>query len=175
MLEKEIEEFSNELYICTDDGSKGTKGFVSNVLQSLIDEGKKLCIAREDSKEWMDCDQKFGFVKNMVLIRENNLQKALLYNKKLTKKYGQETPRFHIQQAYILWKIHMKMIKGYRKRNLENDERAILEESIKCGIDAYNLCKKDLKRFARCSLLAPADISISYSYNWDIENAKKVA
>lgn len=42
MLEKEIEEFSNELYICTDDGSKGQKGFVSNILQRLVDEGKKI-------------------------------------------------------------------------------------------------------------------------------------
>lgn len=42
MLEKEIEEFSVEFHICTDDGSKGTKGFVSNVLQNLIDEGKKI-------------------------------------------------------------------------------------------------------------------------------------
>ena len=44
MLEKEIEEFSDELHICTDDGSKGTKGFVSNILQNLIDEGKKVDI-----------------------------------------------------------------------------------------------------------------------------------
>jgi ferredoxin--NADP+ reductase len=44
MLEKEIEEFSDEFYICTDDGSKGKKGFVSNVLQNLIDEGKKIDI-----------------------------------------------------------------------------------------------------------------------------------
>jgi len=44
MLEKEIEEFSDELHICTDDGSKGTKGFVSNILQNLIDEGKKIDI-----------------------------------------------------------------------------------------------------------------------------------
>lgn len=42
MLEKEIEEFSDEFHICTDDGSKGTKGFVSNVLHNLIDEGKKI-------------------------------------------------------------------------------------------------------------------------------------
>lgn len=42
MLEKEIEEYSDELHICTDDGSKGTKGFVSNVLQNLIDDGKKI-------------------------------------------------------------------------------------------------------------------------------------
>jgi len=44
MLEDEIEEFSDELHICTDDGSKGTKGFVSDVLQRLIDEGKKIKI-----------------------------------------------------------------------------------------------------------------------------------
>ena len=44
MLEKEIEEYSDELHICTDDGSKGTKGFVSNVLQDLIDNGKEINI-----------------------------------------------------------------------------------------------------------------------------------
>lgn len=44
MLEKEIEEFSDELHICTDDGSKGHKGFVSDVLQKLIDDGKKIKI-----------------------------------------------------------------------------------------------------------------------------------
>ena len=44
MLEKEIEEFSDELHICTDDGSKGQKGFVSDVLQKLIDDGKKINI-----------------------------------------------------------------------------------------------------------------------------------
>jgi len=44
MLEKEIEEYSDELHICTDDGSKGTKGFVSNILQNLLDEGKKIDI-----------------------------------------------------------------------------------------------------------------------------------
>ena len=44
MLEKEIEEFSDELHICTDDGSKGTKGFVSDVLQKLIDDGTKIDI-----------------------------------------------------------------------------------------------------------------------------------
>jgi ferredoxin--NADP+ reductase len=42
MLEKEINEFSDEFYICTDDGSKGQKGFVSDVLQKLIDEGHKI-------------------------------------------------------------------------------------------------------------------------------------
>jgi ferredoxin--NADP+ reductase len=44
MLEKEIEEFSDEFHICTDDGSKGKKGFVSDVLQNLIDDGKKINI-----------------------------------------------------------------------------------------------------------------------------------
>ena len=44
MLEKEIDEFSDELHICTDDGSKGQKGFVSDVLQKLIDDGKKINI-----------------------------------------------------------------------------------------------------------------------------------
>jgi len=44
MLEKEIEEFSDELHICTDDGSKGTKGFVSNVLQEIIGGGKEVNI-----------------------------------------------------------------------------------------------------------------------------------
>jgi len=42
MLEKEINEFSDELHVCTDDGSKGTKGFVSDMLQKLIDDGKKI-------------------------------------------------------------------------------------------------------------------------------------
>ena len=44
MLEKEIEEFSDELHVCTDDGSKGHKGFVSDVLQKLIDDGKEIKI-----------------------------------------------------------------------------------------------------------------------------------
>ena len=37
LLEKEIEAFSDEFYIATDDGSKGHKGFVSDVLQKVID------------------------------------------------------------------------------------------------------------------------------------------
>jgi len=44
MLENEIDEFSDELHIATDDGSKGIKGFVSNVLQKLIDDGTKIDI-----------------------------------------------------------------------------------------------------------------------------------
>jgi ferredoxin--NADP+ reductase len=37
LLEKEIKAFSDEFYIATDDGSKGHKGFVSDVLQKVID------------------------------------------------------------------------------------------------------------------------------------------
>lgn len=42
LLEKEIEEFSDEFYITTDDGSKGRKGFVSEVLHKLIDEKREI-------------------------------------------------------------------------------------------------------------------------------------
>ena len=42
MLEKEIDTFSDELFIATDDGSKGHKGFVSDVLQKLIDEKTRI-------------------------------------------------------------------------------------------------------------------------------------
>jgi ferredoxin--NADP+ reductase len=45
MLEDEIGEYSDELLIATDDGSKGHKGFVSDVLKDIIDEGIKLDIA----------------------------------------------------------------------------------------------------------------------------------
>jgi ferredoxin--NADP+ reductase len=44
MLEKDIRTFSDELFIATDDGSKGKKGFVSNVLQELIDNKTKIDI-----------------------------------------------------------------------------------------------------------------------------------
>lgn len=37
LLEKEIQTYSDEFYIATDDGSKGHKGFVSDVLQQIID------------------------------------------------------------------------------------------------------------------------------------------
>ncbi|MFH1013160.1 MAG: sulfide/dihydroorotate dehydrogenase-like FAD/NAD-binding protein [Thermoplasmatota archaeon] len=40
LLEKEIETYSDEFYIATDDGSKGHKGFVSDVLQKVIDKQK---------------------------------------------------------------------------------------------------------------------------------------
>lgn len=39
---KEFEQESKELLIATDDGSLGTKGFVTNVLQDLIDRGQKI-------------------------------------------------------------------------------------------------------------------------------------
>lgn len=42
MLEKEIEKHSDQLFIATDDGSKGQKGFVSDVLQRLIDDNIKI-------------------------------------------------------------------------------------------------------------------------------------
>jgi ferredoxin--NADP+ reductase len=42
MLEKEIEEYSDEMFITTDDGSKGAKGFVSDVLKKLIDDGREI-------------------------------------------------------------------------------------------------------------------------------------
>jgi ferredoxin--NADP+ reductase len=39
ILEKEMAAVSNKLIVTTDDGSNGTKGFVSDILKSLIDEG----------------------------------------------------------------------------------------------------------------------------------------
>jgi len=44
MLEDEIEKYSDEFFITTDDGSKGSKGFVSDVLQKIINENKKIDI-----------------------------------------------------------------------------------------------------------------------------------
>ena len=42
IYEKEIESVSDEFYVCTDDGSKGHHGFVSDVLKKLIAENKKI-------------------------------------------------------------------------------------------------------------------------------------
>jgi ferredoxin/flavodoxin---NADP+ reductase len=42
IMEEEMGRISDELMICTDDGSKGTKGFVSQILQGLIDRGEKI-------------------------------------------------------------------------------------------------------------------------------------
>lgn len=41
ILEDEMKAVSTNLYIATDDGSYGIKGFVTNVLQDLIDKGNK--------------------------------------------------------------------------------------------------------------------------------------
>lgn len=41
LLDKEMEKVSNRLFITTDDGSNGNKGFVSDVLKKLINEGNK--------------------------------------------------------------------------------------------------------------------------------------
>jgi ferredoxin--NADP+ reductase len=42
LLEEEIGIFSDELYITTDDGSKGHKGFVSDILKKQIEEKEKI-------------------------------------------------------------------------------------------------------------------------------------
>lgn len=42
LLEDEMRGACHELFICTDDGSKGLKGFVSTQLQMLVDEGRKI-------------------------------------------------------------------------------------------------------------------------------------
>jgi ferredoxin--NADP+ reductase len=39
ILEEEMKSFSDELYVSTDDGSRGHKGFVSDVLNMLIEKG----------------------------------------------------------------------------------------------------------------------------------------
>jgi len=41
LLEDELKELSDELYISTDDGSKGMKGFVSDILKRLLDGNRK--------------------------------------------------------------------------------------------------------------------------------------
>ena len=41
IIEDEMRQASNELHICTDDGSYGCHGFVTNKLQELIDKGNK--------------------------------------------------------------------------------------------------------------------------------------
>ncbi len=42
IFEKEIKEFSDEVYITTDDGSYGEKGFVSDVLKRVIEDGRRI-------------------------------------------------------------------------------------------------------------------------------------
>jgi ferredoxin--NADP+ reductase len=45
ILEQDFKTVSDELHIATDDGSYGVKGFVSNVFESLIREGKRFDVA----------------------------------------------------------------------------------------------------------------------------------
>ena len=42
IMKEEMSAFSHEFYIATDDGSEGTKGFVTTVLQDLIDKKEKM-------------------------------------------------------------------------------------------------------------------------------------
>ena len=42
IYEEEIEQVSDELFVCTDDGSKGHHGFVSDVLKKLIEEKREI-------------------------------------------------------------------------------------------------------------------------------------
>lgn len=42
IMKEEMARASDELLICTDDGSEGRKGFVSNLLQELIDERREI-------------------------------------------------------------------------------------------------------------------------------------
>jgi ferredoxin--NADP+ reductase len=42
IMEEEMGAVSDELLVCTDDGSYGEKGFVTDVLQGLIDRGEKI-------------------------------------------------------------------------------------------------------------------------------------
>ncbi|MDD2778297.1 MAG: sulfide/dihydroorotate dehydrogenase-like FAD/NAD-binding protein [Methanocellales archaeon] len=42
ILEEELQKISDELYITTDDGSKGHHGFVTDILKKLIDERKNI-------------------------------------------------------------------------------------------------------------------------------------
>ncbi len=41
ILEQRMQEVSNRLFIATDDGSNGTKGFVTDILKKLIEEGNR--------------------------------------------------------------------------------------------------------------------------------------
>ncbi|MFH1539450.1 MAG: sulfide/dihydroorotate dehydrogenase-like FAD/NAD-binding protein, partial [bacterium] len=45
LLEDELAAICDDFRVCTDDGSKGHKGFVSEVLQKMIDGGEKIDVA----------------------------------------------------------------------------------------------------------------------------------
>ena len=44
ILEEELKNISDEFYVCTDDGSKGFHGFVTDMLKKLLNEKKKIDI-----------------------------------------------------------------------------------------------------------------------------------
>jgi len=46
IFEEEIKKYSNEFYVCTDDGSKGYKGFVSNFLTDYMNDKQNKSIDR---------------------------------------------------------------------------------------------------------------------------------
>ena len=41
LMEEKFREFCDNVYIATDDGSKGTKGFVTDVLKDLLEKGEE--------------------------------------------------------------------------------------------------------------------------------------
>ena len=45
LLENELRQVSSRLFITTDDGSNGNKGFVTDVLKKLLDEGNRYDLA----------------------------------------------------------------------------------------------------------------------------------
>ncbi len=47
ILEKEMEKIAGHLYVCTDDGSYGTPGMVTTVIEELVDKGRQydVCVA----------------------------------------------------------------------------------------------------------------------------------
>ncbi len=44
LLEKELGALSNEIYISTDDGTKGVKGFTSDILRQILEQGGRFDI-----------------------------------------------------------------------------------------------------------------------------------
>jgi NAD(P)H-flavin reductase len=70
ILEKEMREYSDELYICTDDGSRGHHGFVTDVLRRLLGGGERfdLVVAvgpLQMMKAVVECTKPYG-VKTLV-------------------------------------------------------------------------------------------------------------
>jgi len=42
LLEDELKKLSDEYYVTTDDGSKGVKGFVTDLLKKFLEEGRRI-------------------------------------------------------------------------------------------------------------------------------------